>query len=145
MALSKVVAVDAVMESSFTVRAEVRGHRLCLDQPHNAGGQDEGPTPLEQFLFALAGCIATIGRIAAHQQQIELRGMRVRAEGDFDPAGLLGKPSDSRVGFSQIRIQAEIEADLDDAAKAAFLDQVCSRCPVHDNLTLTSEVLHQLS
>ena len=66
-------------------------------------------------------------------------------EGDYNPAGLLGKPTDDRVGFSQIRISAVIDADLTDEQKAQFLDEVCQRCPLHDNLSHTSEVVHSLA
>jgi len=36
----------------------VRGHRLVVDQPADAGGQDSAPTPTELFLASLATCVA---------------------------------------------------------------------------------------
>lgn len=140
----KTVAVTASMANSYAVQADIRGHKVVIDQPQNTGGTNEGPTPLEFFLFSLGGCIATIARTAATQQRIELRAIEVSVEGDLNPAGLLGKPTDDRTGFSQIRIQATIDADLSDPQKTDFLDQVCLRCPLHDNVKLVSEVVHQL-
>ncbi len=96
------------------------------------------------FLFAMAACVATIARTAAFQQKFSLRGMQVSASGDLNPAGLLVKPTDDRVGFSEIRIEASIDADLTEAEKAAFLDQVCQRCPLHDNVKLASSVINRL-
>ncbi len=143
--MSKTISVNSSMASNFVVQADIRGHKITIDQPDNAGGTNEGPTPLEYFLFSLGGCVATIARIAAKQQKIELRAMEVSVDGDINPAGLLGKATDDRVGFSEIRIEATIDADLNDVQKAEFLDQVCSRCPLHDNVKLVTEVVHQLS
>jgi putative redox protein len=36
----------------------VRGHTIVADQPINAGGADEAPTPVELFVASLAGCVA---------------------------------------------------------------------------------------
>jgi putative redox protein len=49
------------------------------------------------------------------------------------------------VGSTEIRIEASIDADLTEAEKNAFLDQVCQRCPLHDNVKLASSVVHRLA
>jgi uncharacterized OsmC-like protein len=36
----------------------VRGHRVLVDQPADAGGQDSAPTPTELFVASLATCVA---------------------------------------------------------------------------------------
>jgi putative redox protein len=36
----------------------VRGHRVLVDQPVTAGGEDLAPTPTELFVASLAGCVA---------------------------------------------------------------------------------------
>ncbi len=111
-------------------------------KPKAAGGTDEGPNPLQYFLFSLAGCIASIGRIAAQQRKIELRGMKVNIEAGMNAAGLMGKPTEDRVGFQSFTVKAEIDADMAAEEKQAFLDEVCARCPVHDNIMRTSVVEH---
>ena len=144
MSQSKCISVNAEMGEGFAVEALLGEHRVVIDQPVAARGTGQGPTPLEYFLFALAGCIGTIGRIAAMQQKIELRGMKITVEGDYNPAGLLGKPSEDRTGFQQIRIEAEIDADMSDAEKKVFLDEICERCPLHDNTRLETSVVHSV-
>ena len=145
MSVTKTVRVEAKMADSFRVESDIRGHKVVIDQPAAGGGTDEGPTPLEYFLFSLAGCVATIGRVAAKQQKIELRSFSVSAEADYDPAGLLGKLTDNRSGFQVVRVTAKIDAALSSAEKQAFLDDVCGRCPVHDNIKLATEVVHTLA
>lgn len=140
----KTITVNASMADGFAIRGEIDGHTVLIDQPLAAKGSGTGPTPLQMLLFAIGGCIGTIGRIAAFQQKINLRGMQVKVEGDYNPAGLLGKPTDDRVGFTEIRISAVIDADLTDEQKLQFLDEVCQRCPLHDNLNHTSAVVHSL-
>ncbi len=144
MAGNKTVRIETEMQNSFTVASNIRGHQIFIDQPAGGGGEDKGPTPLEYFLFSLGGCIATIGRIAAMQRKIELKGFRVAVEGDYDPAGLLGKETLNRVGFQNIRVTAEIDANLTDEEKKSFLDEVCHRCPLHDNIRLETTVVHSL-
>lgn len=39
-------------------RMVVRGHGVTVDQPVDAGGTDEGPTPTELFVGSLATCAA---------------------------------------------------------------------------------------
>lgn len=141
---AKTIKVTANMGSGCAIRADIRDHKVVIDQPQAGGGTNEGPTPLEYFLFSLAGCIGSIGRIAASQQKIDLRGMEIRVEADLNPMGLLGKETDDRVGFQEIRVEAEIDADMSDAEKGAFLDLVCDRCPLHDNIKLATTVVHQL-
>ncbi len=142
---SKTIAITANMEAGWAIRADIRDHKVVIDQPKASGGTDEGPTPLEFFLFSIAGCIGSIARIAAGQKRIDLRGMEIKVDADLNPMGLMGKETEDRVGFSQIRISAQIDADLTDEEKNAFLDEVCNRCPLHDNVKMTTEVVHKLA
>lgn len=141
---SKTISVAANMGAGWAINADIRDHKVVIDQPQAGGGTNEGPTPLEFFLFSIAGCIGTIGRIAASQKRIELRGMEIKVDADLNPMGLMGKATDDRVGFTQIRIAAQIDADLTDEEKKVFLDEVCDRCPLHDNVKLSTEVVHDL-
>lgn len=69
-------------------------HPFVIDQPKMAGGNDEGPNPLEVFLASLPACICAIGRIIATQRRIPLRGIDVQVEGDIDKDFLMGKTTE---------------------------------------------------
>ena len=144
MSGNKVISVSASMKAGCQVHADIRGHKVTIDQPERAGGTDEGPTPLEFFLFSLGGCIASIARIAATQQKIEMRGIDIDVDGTMNPAGLLGKPTEDRIGFQTITVKAKIDADLSDEEKAKFLEEICHRCPLDDNIMLETKVTHSL-
>jgi len=145
MAANKIITVTANMGAGCAVHAEIRDHKVVIDQPTAGGGSNEGPTPLEYFLFSLGGCIASIARIAATQQKVELRSMQISVSGELDPAGLLGKQTPNRVGFQGISVTASMDCDLSAEAQSAFLDEVCARCPLHDNIKLSTAVVHTLA
>jgi uncharacterized OsmC-like protein len=63
------------------------------------------------LLEALVACAGvTLGAVAT-ALGIELRGGRVRAEGDLDFRGTLGVAKDAPVGFSQIRLFFELDTN----------------------------------
>lgn len=105
-----------------------------------AGGNDEGPNPLEVFLSTLPACICAIGRIIAMQRRIKLHGIHVEVEGDIDKDFLLGKTKEGRAGFTEIRRFVSIDADLASEEKEAFLHDVETRCPIADNMSQKSVV-----
>jgi uncharacterized OsmC-like protein len=130
----KTVTVESKLGEKFIIETNIRGHKVVIDQPVNAAGSDTGPTPLELVLVSLAGCIGTIGRIIAMQKRIALRGMAITVEGEVDTDGLLGKPIEGRIGFEGITITVDVDADMTDAEKEAFIHEVDRRCPVSENL-----------
>ncbi len=140
----KTVSIESNLSESFVIESDVRGHKVVIDQPANAGGTDTGVTPLELVLVSLAGCIGSIGRIVAMQQRIALRGMKIKVEGGLDVDGLLGKPIDGRIGFEEITISVDVDADLSDAEKESFIHEVDRRCPVSENLLNATPVQVQL-
>ncbi len=109
-------------------------HPFVIDQPRNSGGTDEGPNPLEIFLSSLPACLCAIGRIIAMQRRINLRGIEVEVEGDIDKDFLLGKTTEGRAGFTEIRSLVKIDADLTDDEKTDFLHEIEKRCPIADNM-----------
>lgn len=138
----KTYKVHTQMTDSWQVSAQVGNHKLIVDQ--EAAG-DTGPNPLDTFLFSLAACISTIAKMVARERGFTLNGIDVEIEAALNPSGLAGHPSEDPVGFKHFNIKADIHADLNDEQKLAFLELVCQRCPVHDNLCRASLLNHQLS
>lgn len=143
----KSVEVNTHMGEGWKITAQVRDHQLVIDQP-TAG--NEGANPLETFIFSLAGCISTIARMVAREQNITLNHFDVSIKAQLNTAGLLGKATDDPVGFKHIDITVDMDATMNqeplfDQQKNEFLDTVCHRCPVHDNLLKPTLVTHQAS
>ncbi|MDX9848079.1 MAG: OsmC family protein [Tenuifilaceae bacterium] len=138
------IKLNAKMGTGF--RTEIGcSHPFVIDQPKNSGGTDEGPNSLEIFLSSLPACLCAIGRIIAMQRRINLRGIEVEVEGDIDKDFLLGKTTEGRAEFTEIRSFVKIDADLTDEEKTAFLHEIEKRCPIADNMAeksvLKAEVL----
>ncbi|QGY45515.1 OsmC family peroxiredoxin [Maribellus comscasis] len=138
MAISK-IKVSASMGAGFSTQVNC-SHPFVIDQPKMAGGNDEGPNPLEIFLSSLPACICAIGRIIATQRRINLRGIEVEVEGDIDKDFLLGKTTEGRAGFTEIRSFVHIDADMTKEEKEAFLNDVAVRCPIADNIAQNSVI-----
>ena len=86
-----------------------------------------------------------IARIIANQRKIALRTLQVEMEGELDVDGLLGRNPSCRPGFSAIRANVKLDADLDAEQKRQFLRDVESRCPISDNLVHATPVHVQLA
>lgn len=138
MAISQ-VKVSAKMESGYRTEIDC-SHPFVIDQPKMAGGTDEGPNPLEIFLSSLPACICAIGRIVATQKRINLRSINAVTKGDIDKDYLMGKTTEGRSGFTEIRTTVEVDADLTDEEKIEFIDEIERRCPVANNITEKSSI-----
>ena len=64
---------------------------------------------------------------------------------DYDPNGLLGRDTEVRPGFQELRIRVEIDADLDTAQKQRLLEQIEQRCPLADNLAHGTRLVSRLA
>ncbi|PID87846.1 MAG: osmotically inducible protein C [Bacteroidia bacterium] len=132
MAIST-MKVGAKMGKSFKTEITC-SKNFVIDQPKAMGGEGLGPNPLEVFLSSLPACVCAIGKIIAGQKRIKLNGISVDIEGDIDKDFLLGKTTEGRAGFTEIRAYVDIDADLSDAEKDEYLKEITSRCPIADNI-----------
>lgn len=132
--MMKTVKTYSEWKGAMQVDVAARGHTIVIDQPEGMGGKDAGANPLEIFLAALGSCMGTVAAIVAKQERIDLRGFSVEIEGDVDIDFLMGKTKEGRAGFSEIRVVAEIDADLTDEEKLEFFELIDSRCPISDNM-----------
>lgn len=105
------------------------------DHPAVLCGADEGPTPVEFLLSALAGCLtAGIANIAA-ARGVELRSVQSTVEGDIDLQGLLGINDEVRNGYQGIRARFEIDGDASAEKLRQIVEQSRARSAVFDVLT----------
>ncbi len=107
---------------------------LHADHPAVLVGDDQGPTPVEYVLHALAACLtAGIANIAA-ARGIELDEVSSTVEGDIDLLGILGLSDEVRNGFQQIRVSFTVKGSDADALRQV-VEQSRKRSAVYDILT----------
>jgi len=113
-------------------------HETVVDSDHPAVlvGQDNGPTPVEYLLHAIAACLtAGIANIAA-ARGVDLKKVSSSVEGDIDLLGIFGLHDGSvRNGYQGIRVTFHIEGDADEATLREIVEQSRGRSAVYDALT----------
>jgi uncharacterized OsmC-like protein len=104
------------------------------DHPPVLVGQDNGPTPVEFLLHALAACLtAGIANIAA-ARGVKLDSVESTVEGDIDLLGILGLSDDVRNGYQQLRVSFTMRGDDPEKLKS-IVEQSRKRSAVFDVLT----------
>jgi uncharacterized OsmC-like protein len=109
----------------------VRGHRLVIDQPAGAGGQDSAPTPTELFVASLATCVAYYAGRYLTRHGYSRDGLAVSV--GYEMA------SDRPARVSAVRLAVRVPADLPPERWAA-LRAVVSHCTVHNSLVVPPSV-----
>jgi len=117
----------------FTVRSEIRGFTVPIDEPRDLGGSDTAPNPVELLLAALGGCQEIVYRAFAAVLGIDIQSIEVHAKGNIDLHGFLGL-AEVPAGFSSISFTTRIvsSASLESINQLARL--VEKHCPVQDTL-----------
>jgi uncharacterized OsmC-like protein len=107
-----------------------------FDHPAVLVGTDNGPTPVEYLLHAIAACLtAGIANIAA-ARGVDLTKVTSTVEGDIDLLGILGLSDGSvRNGYEQIRVKFHVEGNADDETLRGIVEQSRRRSAVYDVLT----------
>jgi uncharacterized OsmC-like protein len=111
------------------------GFAFDADHPPVLTGADEGPTPVEFLLHALAACLtAGLVNIAA-TRGITLTKVSSTVAGDIDLLGILGLDPDVRNGYSGIRVVMTVEGDASAEELAGLVERSRRRSAVFDVLT----------
>jgi len=124
------------LKDKVLVEANVRGHKIIIDEPKELGGDDQGANPVELVLSALGACQSIVARIYANKLNIDLKNFWVELEGDLDIDGFLGK-SDVRPGFLTIRYTFHIETSASEEKVEEFKKIIEAHCPVGDTIANT--------
>ncbi|MFA9430573.1 OsmC family protein [Egicoccus sp. AB-alg2] len=105
------------------------------DHPAVLVGRDNGPTPVEFLLYALASCItAGIGNIATARGVVLTR-VESTVVGDIDLQGIFGMSGAVRNGYEKVQMRLTIEGDAPAETLREIVEQSRSRSAVYDVLT----------
>ena len=133
----------STIDGFFGVGEERRHEQTFVfdaDHPVLMVGQDNGPTPVEFVLHALASCLtAGIANIAS-ARGVTLHEVRSTVAGDVDVNGLLGLDPEVRNGYQQITVTFDISGDADAETLRSIVDRSRDRSAVYDVITNTVPV-----
>jgi putative redox protein len=114
--------------SGFRHVVKVREHRLNIDEPVEAGGDDAAPSPQELLAASLASCTAVTMEMYAARKGWNLRDVEVACE--YVPA--------ERGCPTRFTLTLRLPSDLTDE-QVQRLKVIATKCPVHR--TLDGEVM----
>jgi uncharacterized OsmC-like protein len=122
--------------SGFSGLGADHAHRqpytLDADHPEIFASEDNGATPPELVLGALASCLTAGVASVATRRGVQLRSVTATIEGNMDIQGILGIDSDVRNGFDGITVTYTIDADASKADIEAIVAQSQKRSAVFD-------------
>jgi uncharacterized OsmC-like protein len=128
----------STIDGFFGVGEERRHERVFhfdADHPVLLVGQDNGPTPVEFVLHALAACLtAGLANIAA-ARKVRLTEVRSTVAGDIDLNGILGLDPAVRNGYQQITVTFAIKGDAPAETLREIVEQSRARSAVFDVIT----------
>jgi uncharacterized OsmC-like protein len=110
--------------------ADIRGHRIMLDQPIGAGGDDAGPMPIELLGAALASCVALYVHKFLEVRGVAGAGLRVEVDQH-------SVRNPNRIGDFGIRVVTDRELP---PAYGELLERVATSCPVHNTLVQGAQI-----
>jgi uncharacterized OsmC-like protein len=116
-------------------RAHVQASTYDADHPQILVGADNGPTPVEFLLHAIATCLTAGIANVASARGIVLNSVESSVEGDIDLRAILGLTDEVRNGYQQVRVSFQIDADASDEDVRALVEQSTARSAVFDVLT----------
>jgi uncharacterized OsmC-like protein len=114
-ATTALVTLHADGELGAEVSCSVQTGRALVEAGlHPASGGDGGfACSGDMLLQALVACAGVTLRSVAVNRGVDVRGGRVRAEGDLDFRGTMGVARDAPVGFRAIRLTFTLDTDAD--------------------------------
>jgi putative redox protein len=115
-------------EGGVKFAAQIRDHRVMVDQPQGGGGEDSAPMPLELLGASLGTCVALYVQQFCHARGLPYEGMRVEVE----PRGAQG-----RIGRFDVRV---VMPEPLPPQYAQLLERVAQSCPAHNTLAHGAEV-----
>ncbi len=137
--------VNAQLHSGTRATITARQFSWLADEPQVAGGTDEGPTPYEILLGALAACMTITLRLYADHKGIPLQSVDVSVEfARVHAEDCLECDNPEGGMIERIKTEVTLRGTFDDAQRTR-LAQVAERCPVHKTLVKGVQIFDSVS
>jgi uncharacterized OsmC-like protein len=129
------MAAPVIIRSSGPFRsvAEAGPHRWIMDEPIEAGGANEGPTPYDMLAAGLGGCTAMTLHFYARREKFPLEHVTVRVTHDRQHVKDCADCSSSSGYIHRFKVEIVVEGPLTEEQRARLLT-VAGKCPVAKTL-----------
>ena len=138
-------ATGSASEPNVTCKVET-GRGLALAGIHpKAGGSGLELCSGDMLLEALIACAGVSLRAAAAVLEIPIASAEVFAEGDVDLRGTLGVSDDVPVGFTEIRLQFDVETDASQQDVDRLLELTHRYCVIFQTLQASPKTVARMN
>jgi putative redox protein len=131
------VRVKLTMKEGFRTQITAGAHTLIADEPKEAGGTDEGPSPYELLLAALGACTAMTLKMYVERKKLPITDVEVSLTFDrihIDDCESCVK--EERLNDQEVQHISRliyVTGDVTEEQKERLL-YIAGRCPVHVTL-----------
>lgn len=122
--------VNVTWDGGVRFTADVRGHKVSVDQPRQGGGEDTAPAPLELLPAGLGTCVAFFVHQFLVTRGIDPTGLAVAV-------GVEGAPNPHRIGRFEVRVS--LPGGIPGRYREAVV-RAAETCTVHHTLTHRPEI-----
>jgi uncharacterized OsmC-like protein len=137
-------SADTHLVKDVLTNARVRNFSFNIDEPHELGGSDSAPNPVEYVLASLGACQEILYSAYASFLGIDLENVQVKVKGTLDLKGLFGLDKSVRPGFQKVEYETTITSSADEKQLHELANIVETHCPVLDIIANKTEVSGQL-
>ncbi len=131
------VAVIVRANASFRNEIIAGKHTFIADEPAQAGGTDEGPTPYDFLSAALGGCTSMTLHFFAKREKIPLEGVEIKIANDRVYAKDCADCASKEGYIHKFDVEIRLKGNLTPEQRERLL-AIAKRCPVYK--TLTAEI-----
>lgn len=129
------MTIPVTLHSKGAFRTEVTAgpHQWVLDEPANAGGGGEGPTPYDMLASALGGCTAMTLHFYAKREKYPLEAVDVTVTHDRQHAKDCADCMTQSGFIHRFRVEVRLHGPLTDEQRQKLL-VIAGKCPVKKTL-----------
>ena len=131
------VRVKLALKEGFRTQITAGGHQLIADEPKEAGGTDEGPSPYDLLLAALGACTAMTLKMYVERKKLPITDVEVLLTFDRihidDCESCVKEERSNDQEVQHISRLIYVTGDVTEEQKERLL-YIAGRCPVHVTL-----------
>ena len=133
------MTTPVIVHSRGAFRSDVEAgpHRFIIDEPLDAGGTAEGPTPYDLLAAALGGCTSMTLHYYAKREKLPLEGVDVTVSHDRQHAKDCADCVTHSGFIHRFHVEIRLHGNLTPEQRQRLLE-IANRCPVKK--TLSSEI-----
>jgi len=126
--------ITVTWDGGVRFTADIRGHKVTVDQPPQGGGTDAGPTPLELLPASLGTCVAFFVKQFLATRGLDAAGLAVQVF-------VAPEANPHRIGRFEVAVS--VPKGVPEQYREAVV-RVAESCTVHHTLTHHPEIVVEL-